>query len=233
MSNDEFDIESRAERWKEELFSECARREIRLEKEYTHIIYGEYYHFETTINKNAITERTLAEKTIVLYVEAMKGSGKTGRDLANLFLSVLIHESFHAVHATLCEQIASGTWLNCEKYEIIIESLADAFTYYFAKQILRDDNLAKEKFDGWHRRNILVYPYSGAKELVTPMHSGVPMHRFYHLLSYLKGGCGDDIRCESILRRQGLSLIARYFDVSLISLRKAEADLLCEYFRFN
>ena len=97
---------------------------------------------------------------IILYVEAMKLYGKKGSEFEDFFLSVLIHEFFHAVHHTYSSKF------EYKKYDIIIEALADAFRYLFCKSYLKNDKLAQELKETWENISVMVYPYSGAKGIV-------------------------------------------------------------------
>lgn len=114
-------------------------------------IYGEYYH---------------KDKKIVLYPEAMKLSGKTGRDLEDLFLGVYIHELFHAFHANYCELHKQDWDYISKNNEILIESLAAAVEYYFVCNILKNQMIADEMLKTWDKHSIFVYPYTGAKAII-------------------------------------------------------------------
>ena len=130
------------------------------------LLYGEYYQ---------------CSHEIVLYVEAMKRSGKTGRDLEDLFLSVLIHEFFHAVHHTYCDKYGNPHSFN-ENNIIIIESLAASFEHFFCKEILRNNRLISEMEDTWDKHSVLIYPYSGAKQIITSEQNHELLHNLHNIL---------------------------------------------------
>lgn len=190
---------------------------------FSSVLYGEYYP---------------NQRLIVLYVEAMKKSGKTGRDLEDLFLSVLIHEYFHAVHYTFCEMNGQHKPFGVEN-EIIVESLAASFEHHFCDDVLRNSVLTKELEESWKKHSVLVYPYSGAKQIVGAKYDGYRSRKFIDKLDQIEdeldkqGIRNDRVRdlrhmlCElARISHDGLLYFESYFFLSLVSMEQAQMDLL-------
>ncbi|MCR5607892.1 MAG: hypothetical protein K6G26_02375 [Lachnospiraceae bacterium] len=181
------------------------------------LVYGEYFQ---------------KDHEVVLYVEAMKKSGKTGRDLEDLFLSVLIHEFFHAVHHTYCDKYGNRNPFK-DNNDIIVESLAASFEYYFCDKVLSNDILTSEMIDMWKKHSVFVYPYSGAKEILSLEHS-----KGYHELEKKLQDIKRNIKTSSSKKEYLSDLqyflhdseykihIISYFELSLISMDMAQIDLL-------
>lgn len=126
------------------------------------LVLGEYYAHGVNSYPDPYPE-------IVLYFEAMKYYARIKEvDLEDLFLSVFIHEYFHAVHHDYCMCFDSdGEKAFCNNTNaIIVESLAAAYQYYFCENILNNDDLKKDLMDTWNKYKPDVYPYSGAASIV-------------------------------------------------------------------
>ena len=179
-------------------------------------VLGEYYH---------------DSKKIVLYVEAIKASNKSGKDLQDLFISVYVHELFHAFHAYMCESRGNYWPVGSRNGTIIIESLADAIQYYFIKNVLLNRNLAEDKYRMWGKHNLLVYPYSGAKVL-TNNHDLQDSHPLKVLMSSDLLIVRDLIKIERVISYNNDELrdIKKYFYFSLNNFVDAERDLILSAF---
>ncbi len=169
---------------------------------------------------------------IVLYVEAIKRCAViNGLDLENLFLSVFIHEFFHAVHHTYCENYhpippSSGRGYDPfggKKSTIIKESLADAFEYYFCEHVLQDVDLLRKMEVEWNTNDVSFYPYSGALNV---RRSGMGESDINSRIHMSAAGCLDGL-AEDInkLAPDGLSILY-YFLWSIESMDDAQRDML-------
>ena len=103
-------------------------------------------------------------KTITLYINAMKKiSKKTGKELEDLFLAVLIHEMFHAYHYSFISNNHNSIEYN--DYSVIAESLASFVEYLYCNRYLKNTSLSSSIKKSWSEHSVLIYPYSGAKML--------------------------------------------------------------------
>lgn len=190
--------------------------------DFTALVYGEY---------------DWKQKTITLYVEAMKKTRKTGNNLEDLFLSVLLHEFFHAVHYTYC--IAKGQIEPFKvKNDMIIESLASVFEHHICKNILRNRSLALDLEKSWREHSVFVYPYSGA-ELILPRNERFDVRDEFEKLrkvipSYSReyGYYFRELFEESRHHRVIESRLLHFrslFLVSLLSMEQAQMELISKY----
>lgn len=172
------------------------------------------------------------EKKIVLYVENMKKvinkDRKSEHDLEDLFLSVLIHELFHAVHDKYCEEynIPFGQ----QEHEIITESLAAAFEYYFCDKVLNNTYLMSKLKDSWEKHSVLVYPYSGARSMV-PFQGEDKIREIRQKLCSKSNGnlCSTNLYNKmKNMNVDNLHYVRNYFMLSLVSMEQAQMDLLRE-----
>ncbi len=133
------------------------------------LILGEYYH---------------DDKKIVLYVNAMQLTGKTGIDLQDLFISIFVHEMFHALHASCVDSFNQQSWNNGFQNDnnIIKESLASYYEYLFRSRCLGNSVLADELKNSWDAHHVLIYPYSGAKEMFVSDVKKRRLSKWWHLV---------------------------------------------------
>lgn len=187
----------------------------------------------SSFNSNVYGEYIDKESKIVLYIDAMKTTVNQNDELQNLFLSVLIHELFHLFHASFLKQIHNNNdyWYEkSTKHEIIIESLAAGFQFYFTNKFLNDKNLAKELLNEWNKHSIFVYPYSGAKVLIENPIQISSINNWIKFLENIElNDTVDELTNELEFVKLNIQQLTDYFYLSLVSLEKAESKLLITY----
>ena len=102
-------------------------------------------------------------KLIILYIPNIeKAAVDHGNISSREFEKIFIHELFHAYH------YADDSDELVERYDytskVVKESLASAFEWHYCieNKINGDDKLK----DSWYKYSVLIYPYSGARNLI-------------------------------------------------------------------
>lgn len=105
-------------------------------------------------------------KTVVLYTKAILKSQKT--PTTSLFEETFIHELTHAYHYFGCEDAVGGGVAEINERtdytsKVVKESFAAFFEYYYCYR----SNIPTDIDTDWSNNSIGIYPYSGAKYLLT------------------------------------------------------------------
>ena len=191
------------------------------------LVLGEYY-------AHGVDNCPDPHPEIVLYVEAMKRyAGIKGRDIEDLFLSVFIHEFFHAVHHAYCMKFGpAGEAAFCDKKNnIIVESLAAAYEYYFCENILHNDDLKDDLMKTWNKYKPTSFPYSGAKDIV----KCTALKKIADLEKMIKGYPDIEPLFDDIMKHRNkvakttkpyLLCLRSYFVLSLLFMKEAQDELV-------
>lgn len=98
------------------------------------------------------------ELKIIFYVKNIKSfCNKNKLDIKEMYKSVFVHEYFHAIHFLMSNTAFDES--------ITIESLASYFQYFYTKDKLQNNDIAKNLTNSWYEHTIYNFPYAGAKYL--------------------------------------------------------------------
>ncbi len=123
---------------------------------------------------------------IVMYLKPiLKTARRRNISPENVLRLVYAHELFHYYHWSMVKELHTVRWRysskhNCSPSNVVIESLAASFEYYYARDVLKVPVWCTLREKEWSSYDIWEWPYSGAY-YITSQHIGCGIRKMVHM----------------------------------------------------